>query len=637
MTKRTKAGLPWLEAALGLALLWLPLVARQAGAEGRGKDQVRRGKTHPRIMEQARARGHARASGQVEMVDVIVRYKSQPGSAEKGRVRGLGSEVRREFKHLRMMALRVPAHRLERLAEHFDVEFVDPDSPVEATSMAAKKTARLPGLPASSEDDSDSNKTATPSVTAMPDVAVAVIDSGVADHWDYNVAGRFDCTTEYGGCVKAKPGTSLFATAADTYDPYGHGTHVAGIIGGTGKGKSPSEAGIAPWAPIYSLRVLDGEGRGVASDVIAALDWVLDNATTHDIRVVNLSLGTALEESAAGDPLVQAVEALWDAGIVVVCSAGNYGRDGTFTITSPGNSPKVITVGSLTDGGTGDDFGDDYVSTYSSRGPTLIDHYLKPDLLAPGNRVVAPIATGKLKSELPERVRPCRADSCSGKDYLELSGTSMAAAMVSGAVALMISQEPYLNPASVKARLMRSARKIPGDPNAVGAGVLDITAALMDQGWTKRSPSPRLERSEEGPVLPARGHRQELVRRRVGCGLRVERHVRLVRGLRLVGGLSLVGCLYLVRRLRLVRRLHLVRRLYLVRRLHLVRRVHLVRRRRRWGSALRRSQFADDRRRRPDDDDRRGVGVNCAAQVGRARKEPEGTLRNTPANAPWRP
>lgn len=128
-------------------------------------------------------------------------------------------------------------------------------------------------------------------------------------------------------------------------------------------------------------------------------------------------------------------------------------------------------MGSITDKGTGNDIADDFLSSYSSMGPTLIDHYVKPDLLAPGNHLIATISKNcKLKKQLPDRIV--------SDEYLELSGTSMAAAVVSGTVALMLSDDPTLSPATVKARLMRSVRKIAGDPIEVGAGVLDIEKAL---------------------------------------------------------------------------------------------------------------------------------------------------------------
>jgi subtilisin family serine protease len=108
-------------------------------------------------------------------------------------------------------------------------------------------------------------------------------------------------------------------------------------------------AGVAPQASLVSVRVLDGTGRGLSSDVLAGLQWILDNRTQYGIRVVNLSLGHPVYEPASVDPLVQAVDALWDAGVVVVCSAGNAGHNGYVTITSPCNSRKVITVGAIND------------------------------------------------------------------------------------------------------------------------------------------------------------------------------------------------------------------------------------------------------------------------------------------------
>lgn len=280
------------------------------------------------------------------------------------------------------------------------------------------------------------------------------------------------------------------AAEVDGYDEFGHGTHVAGIIGGLESDVIAGDGGVAPNAGIVSIRVLDGEGRGVTSDVMAGLDWILANAAHQKIRVVNLSLGKAVTESAATDPLVAAAEAVWDAGIVVIVSAGNFGRDGNFTITSPGNSPKLITVGSLTDNGT-NKFSDDYISTFSSRGPTSLDNYLKPDLVAPGNKIISKTSgKSKMSKDLKKNMK--------GKNSLELSGTSMAAAMTSGAAALMLSTDSHLSPATVKARLMRSTRKIDEDPTAAGAGVLDIEAALAETGvMTTEALSPRMARSTQ--------------------------------------------------------------------------------------------------------------------------------------------
>jgi len=207
--------------------------------------------------------------------------------------------------------------------------------------------------------------------------------------------------------------------------------------------------------------VLNARGKGTTLNVIAALDWVLANHEQYNIRVVNLSLGKGITESAELDPLVLAAEAVWDAGITVVSSAGNHGNRGNFSIVSPGNSRKIITVGSLTDNRTGDNFADDYVSTYSSYGPTAFDLVMKPDLIAPGNRVIgAARPDSYLKGKVGDLNVDCGA-SCD-EHYVELSGTSMAAGVVSGAVATMLAADPSLNPATIKARLMRSARKIPG-------------------------------------------------------------------------------------------------------------------------------------------------------------------------------
>src|SRR5262249_12277081 len=149
-------------------------------------------------------------------------------------------------------------------------------------------------------------------------------------------------------------------------DPYGHGTHIAGIIGASG---NPSVPGIAPGVNFVSLRVLDANGSGNASTVIRAIDWAIDHRQQLNIRVMNLSLGQGIHESFRSDPLDRAVERAWAAGIVVVIAAGNGGRQvpNNFTIESPGNDPLAITVGAMNDLNTVPRE-DDIITTYSSRG-----------------------------------------------------------------------------------------------------------------------------------------------------------------------------------------------------------------------------------------------------------------------------
>jgi serine protease AprX len=301
--------------------------------------------------------------------------------------------------------------------------------------------------------------------------------------------------------VVANP-TASAAPPETSVDPYGHGTHVAGIMVGNGSHSDGRMAGVAPEATLISVRVLDGVGSGLASDVLAGLQWIQDHKTEYGIRVVNLSLGHPVVEPLADDPLVQAVDALWDSGIVVVCSAGNRGRSGHVTITSPCNSRKVITVGATNDSHTGP-IADDKIATYSSRGPTTFDLVAKPDLVAPGNRIVSLRSAGSLMdTTLPDRRVAADPSLPALQEYFEMSGTSMASPMVAATAALMLEQDPSLNPGSVKARLMMSARKAKfGDPLVSGAGYLDILGALRAPWVVADAPSPlAVPQIEEGQI-----------------------------------------------------------------------------------------------------------------------------------------
>jgi serine protease AprX len=330
-------------------------------------------------------------------------------------------------------------------------------------------------------------------------VGVAVIDSGINDaHSDLSTSTGHSSRVVY---HQDFTGTTTYLSNKQVWDLYGHGTHVAGIIGGSGQKSAGRYAGVAPNVNLIDLRVLDGNGSGSDSMVIAAIQQAIALKNTYNIKVINLSLGRGISVGYAQDPLCQAVESAWKSGIVLVAAAGNFGRisvnssNGYGTVAAPGNDPLVLTVGAMKSMGTYSRT-DDQIASYSSKGPTTYDHVVKPDLVADGNLVVSLSAPGsKLEAEFPGNEV---AGTSSGKDYFTLSGTSMATPAVAGAVALLFEKNPSLTPDQVKARLMKTAYKtFPTSTTAtdttteqtytsfydlftVGAGYLDLGAALAN-------------------------------------------------------------------------------------------------------------------------------------------------------------
>ena len=295
-------------------------------------------------------------------------------------------------------------------------------------------------------------------------IGVVVIDSGVAAH----AALRGRVVAEY----------DFTGRATSAVDRFGHGTHVAGIIAGNDTG---DYAGIAPGAHIVSLRVLGSDGSGDTSDVINAIDWAIDHKSQFALRIINLSLGHPVFESYRDDPLCQAVRRAVDAGMVVVAAAGNLGKtdDGrpiVGGVISPGNSPAALTVGALNTLATATR-SDDVMATYSSRGPTMIDGVLKPDVSAPGNKIAGPAAPGAyLTATYPERI----VSGQGSQAYIELSGTSMAAGVVSGAVALLLEANPTLTPADAKLILQLTSSPVAGAGLIeAGAGSVNVAAAVV--------------------------------------------------------------------------------------------------------------------------------------------------------------
>jgi serine protease AprX len=282
-------------------------------------------------------------------------------------------------------------------------------------------------------------------------VGVAVVDTGIAGQMkDFEEKGPSKSSR-----VVASVVTNPNATSAK--DTYGHGTHVAGIIGGNGTERNNGDwlqnkyVGVAPEADLVSVKVSDDLGNATVLDVIYGLQWVVDFKSQYNIRVVNLSLESTTPSSYKTDPLDAAVESAWLKGLVVVAAAGNRGTDADAVQYAPGNDPYVISVGALDDQMSQAD-GDDSRATWSSRGLTQ-DGFSKPEIHAPGARIVSTLAPASAFATM------CPTCIVQGQ-MIRAGGTSMAAPMVSGAAALLLQKYPNLTPNQVKGVLTGSSRLV---------------------------------------------------------------------------------------------------------------------------------------------------------------------------------
>ena len=355
---------------------------------------------------------------------VIVTVKRGAKSGVRKRLEASGGRIKKDHRIVDALSVYVDARGLEALVTDPDVERISTDAAI--SPLGGGNTE--PVVSTLQKALAMGNWFANSSLT------IAVIDSGIAATPDFTgrIAGTFDFTNGQGGAAQA------------AIDEYGHGTHVAGLAGSSGAISNGLYAGVAPGVRLLSLRVLDKKGTGKTSDVIAALEFAVANKALYNIRVINLSLGHPIFESATTDPLVGAVEAAVRAGIVVVAAAGNYGVNppsglpGYAGLASPGNAPSAITVGASVTGTTVERT-DDRVATFSSRGPTWFDGYAKPDVVAPGHGLLSDSVAGStLELTYPSLVFP----SGSGK-LMRLSGSSMATGVVSGLVAVMIEANTY--------------------------------------------------------------------------------------------------------------------------------------------------------------------------------------------------
>jgi len=413
---------------------------------------------------------------------VIVRTRSGALDSIASNVKNNGNKVRGLHRLINAASLTITSAQLNALEQDASVVTISVDAVVLASGARVPSPfsgSRLTSVlvPAGTTGPKPAEGTPPPGgtfsflPTAAYGVGIAVIDSGIQPTADLVPYYFKDFVN---GLQRA-------------YDDYGHGTHVAGLIAGQGVMSNGLYHGVAPAARVISLKALDSQGAGRTSTIIQAIEFAIANRAQLGIDVINLSLGHPVYEPPDTDPLVQAVNAAVRAGIVVVASAGNAGKNPNTGnpwyggILSPGNAQSVVTVGAVDTNGS-DTLLDDTVPTYSSRGPTRFTNLAKPDIAAPGQ---AMISTAAINSSLykahPER-------QVAGVDgvgrYFRLNGTSMAAAVTSGTVALMIdanrqSFSKRLTPNTVKALLEFSAFPLAGT-NAVtqGRGELNRDGAV---------------------------------------------------------------------------------------------------------------------------------------------------------------
>jgi serine protease AprX len=455
----------WLTPALVLAAI--VAIATPVAAKP-GPSRHSRGKQHR--VEKLDKELKSRSSRLFGTSRVIITVKPGQDANATQEVRRVGGRLGRKLRLIDGMVVELPNRVIKALSERSEVLSIHYDRPVAqhmnraAVAVGARAATQQYGYDGAG-------------------VGVAVIDSGISHFHDDLTYQGWSTKVRVVAGQRVTSFVDFVNNNPVAYDDNGHGTHVAGIIAGNGYDSHGARAGIAPAAHIVSLKVLNAQGQGVISDVIAAFEWAVANRVAHNIRVINLSVGARVTESYMTDPLTLAAKRATDAGIVVVAAAGNLGKKANGkvqygSITAPGNAPWVLTVGASSTEGTVYRF-DDVVAGYSSRGPTAIDYEAKPDLVAPGSGMVSLADPSSLFYQTKSAYLLKGSRTTAFKPYLSLSGTSMASPVVAGTVALMIQANPKLTPNLVKAILQYTSQKYRYDALTQGAGFLNAHGAVQ--------------------------------------------------------------------------------------------------------------------------------------------------------------
>ena len=405
------------------------------------------------------------------MFRVIIQGKDGERSGDVAtEVNGQNGKWRKSFRSISGGAATISGRDLIRLARRANVSAITLDQPVKTMDYQDAEMWRQSTDVANLAYTTDPN-TGDVLGPAPLSPAVAIVDSGVD-------ASRVD---SFGSRVVAKVNLCSICTDGSSADQEGHGTMVAGVLAG----QNQQYPGVAQNAPIVSIKTATADGQSLTSDVIAAADWILTHKDDYGIKVANFSMAGASQTSFRFDPLDQAVERLWFAGITVVAAAGNFGTGSAIDMSyAPGNDPFVITVGAADQNQTADP-ADDTIAPWSAYGFTA-DGFSKPDLVAPGRYMIMPVPMGStIPNTVPDRVV--------APGYMWMSGTSFAAPIVAGVAAQLIARHPDWGPDQVKGALMLTSTSLYNvDWQAGGVGeVAGGSAALLD--FTPPNPNENLD------------------------------------------------------------------------------------------------------------------------------------------------
>jgi serine protease AprX len=450
---------------LALVLLLVQIIGAVPAAGATAEES----RVFPPLLEEAIAEP-------AKLFRVIITRQEAGDDFEAGDVQGAGGRWLKQLPH-DALVVELPGRVIRRLGQHRAVKYIAPDAPIVNTCagcttidpsrlapLFTKATGAASLWPASTDGAGWTGK----------GVGVAVLDTGInRNRRDWNDAD---------GNSRIVRAPIFSSDHLRREDRHGHGTHVAGIIGGNSLHRKSLKTqgkyiGVAPDATLIDVKVADERGASYTSDLVMAIEWVIANRETHNIRVMNLSLVSSVAESYKTSTLAAAVERAWFSGILVVVAAGNAGA-GTLAYP-PANDPFVITVGASDTMNTVAN-GDDTVAPWSSYGTTQ-DGFSKPEVVAPGRMIVAPLtsASSVLGLALPGRI----VDG----SYMWLSGTSMAAPVVAGVAALAFQAHPEWTNDQVKWLLMQTATPLglAGDSTPLpgsGSGTVNAPAVVEYAG-----------------------------------------------------------------------------------------------------------------------------------------------------------